>query len=51
MDELAIGEHAWQPPSAFEEALGDVIHLFPAFNRVLGESLQDLAATLALQSA
>jgi len=31
--------------------LADVIHPFPAFNRVLGESLQQLAAKIALQSA
>jgi pyruvate/2-oxoglutarate dehydrogenase complex dihydrolipoamide dehydrogenase (E3) component len=31
--------------------LADVIHPFPAFNRVLGASLEELAATVALQSA
>jgi pyruvate/2-oxoglutarate dehydrogenase complex dihydrolipoamide dehydrogenase (E3) component len=31
--------------------LADVIHSFPAFNRVLGASLEELAATVALQSA
>ena len=30
--------------------LADVIHPFPAFNRVLGASLQELAAKVALQS-
>jgi pyruvate/2-oxoglutarate dehydrogenase complex dihydrolipoamide dehydrogenase (E3) component len=30
--------------------LADVIHPFPAFNRVLGESLQELAAQAALRS-
>ena len=30
--------------------LADVIHPFPAFNRVLGTSLQELAANVALQS-
>jgi pyruvate/2-oxoglutarate dehydrogenase complex dihydrolipoamide dehydrogenase (E3) component len=29
--------------------LADVIHPFPAFNRVLGTSLQELAANVALQ--
>ena len=33
------------------QTLADVIHPFPAFNRVLGESLQELAAKAALQSA
>jgi pyruvate/2-oxoglutarate dehydrogenase complex dihydrolipoamide dehydrogenase (E3) component len=31
--------------------LADVIHPFPAFNRVLGESLGQLAAKVARQSA
>ena len=31
--------------------LADVIHPFPAFNRVLGASLEELAAEVALQSA
>jgi pyruvate/2-oxoglutarate dehydrogenase complex dihydrolipoamide dehydrogenase (E3) component len=31
--------------------LADVIHPFPAFNRVLGESLEELAAKVALRSA
>ena len=31
--------------------LADVIHPFPAFNRVLGESLQQLAATVARPAA
>jgi pyruvate/2-oxoglutarate dehydrogenase complex dihydrolipoamide dehydrogenase (E3) component len=31
--------------------LADVIHPFPAFNRVLGESLEALAGKMALQSA
>jgi hypothetical protein len=33
------------------KTLADVIHPFPAFNRVLGESLEQLAAKVALQSA
>jgi pyruvate/2-oxoglutarate dehydrogenase complex dihydrolipoamide dehydrogenase (E3) component len=33
------------------KALADVIHPFPAFNRVLGESLDQLAAKVAPQSA
>lgn len=33
------------------QTLADVIHPFPAFNRVLGESLQRLAAQVAAQSA
>jgi pyruvate/2-oxoglutarate dehydrogenase complex dihydrolipoamide dehydrogenase (E3) component len=33
------------------QTLGDLIHPFPAFNRVLGESVQDLAAKVAPQSA
>ena len=33
------------------ETLADVIHPFPAFNRVLGASLGELAAKLALQTA
>src|SRR5207302_8678531 len=33
------------------ETLADVIHPFPAFNRVLGASLDELAAKVALQSA
>ena len=33
------------------KTLADVIHPFPAFNRVLGESLDELAAKVALQSA
>ena len=33
------------------KTLADVIHPFPAFNRVLGESLDELAAKAALQSA
>jgi pyruvate/2-oxoglutarate dehydrogenase complex dihydrolipoamide dehydrogenase (E3) component len=33
------------------KTLGDVIHPFPAFNRVLGASLEELAAKVALQSA
>src|SRR5262245_60872136 len=33
------------------KALADVIHPFPAFNRVLGESLGALAATVARRSA
>jgi pyruvate/2-oxoglutarate dehydrogenase complex dihydrolipoamide dehydrogenase (E3) component len=32
-------------------ALADVIHPFPAFNRVLGESLNALAEKAALQTA
>ena len=31
--------------------LADVIHPFPAFNRVLGESLDELAAKAAMQNA
>jgi pyruvate/2-oxoglutarate dehydrogenase complex dihydrolipoamide dehydrogenase (E3) component len=31
-------------------ALADVIHPFPAFNRVLGATLERLAATWALQA-
>jgi len=31
--------------------LADVIHPFPAFNRVLGESLTELAAKVAQPSA
>jgi pyruvate/2-oxoglutarate dehydrogenase complex dihydrolipoamide dehydrogenase (E3) component len=31
--------------------LADVIHPFPAFNRVLGESLNELAARVAQPSA
>jgi len=33
------------------KTLADVIHPFPAFNRVLGESLGELAATVAKQNA
>ena len=33
------------------QTLADVIHPFPAFNRVLGESLGQLAAKVAPQSA
>jgi len=33
------------------KTLADVIHPFPAFNRMLGASLEDLAAKAALQSA
>jgi anaerobic glycerol-3-phosphate dehydrogenase len=33
------------------KTLADVIHPFPAFNRVLGGSLDELAAKAALQSA
>jgi pyruvate/2-oxoglutarate dehydrogenase complex dihydrolipoamide dehydrogenase (E3) component len=33
------------------QALADVIHPFPAFNRVLGASLEKLAANVALHSA
>ena len=33
------------------QTLADVIHPFPAFNRVLGESLEQLAAKAALQTA
>jgi len=33
------------------ETLADVIHPFPAFNRVLGESLESLAAKVAVHSA
>jgi pyruvate/2-oxoglutarate dehydrogenase complex dihydrolipoamide dehydrogenase (E3) component len=33
------------------QTLADVIHPFPAFNRVLGESLDQLAAKVAPQSA
>jgi pyruvate/2-oxoglutarate dehydrogenase complex dihydrolipoamide dehydrogenase (E3) component len=33
------------------ETLADVIHPYPAFNRVLGRSLQELAARVALESA
>jgi pyruvate/2-oxoglutarate dehydrogenase complex dihydrolipoamide dehydrogenase (E3) component len=33
------------------ESLADVIHPFPAFNRVLGQSLQELAEKAALKSA
>jgi len=33
------------------QVLADVIHPFPAFNRVLGESLYELAAKTALHSA
>ena len=33
------------------QTLADVIHPFPAFNRVLGETLGELAAKAALQSA
>lgn len=33
------------------ETLADVIHPFPAFNRVLGQSLENLAAKVAVQSA
>jgi pyruvate/2-oxoglutarate dehydrogenase complex dihydrolipoamide dehydrogenase (E3) component len=33
------------------ESLADVIHPFPAFNRVLGQSLEDLAAKVAAPSA
>jgi pyruvate/2-oxoglutarate dehydrogenase complex dihydrolipoamide dehydrogenase (E3) component len=33
------------------ETLADVIHPFPAFNRVLGESLGQLAAKVAPRSA
>jgi len=31
--------------------LADVIHPFPAFNRVLGACLEELAAEVALQGA
>jgi hypothetical protein len=31
--------------------LADVIHPFPAFNRVLGQSLEDLAAKVSTPSA
>ena len=33
------------------KTLADVIHPFPAFNRVLGESLAQLAAKVALPAA
>jgi pyruvate/2-oxoglutarate dehydrogenase complex dihydrolipoamide dehydrogenase (E3) component len=33
------------------QTLADVIHPFPAFNRVLGQSLDELAAKAALQTA
>ena len=33
------------------ETLADTIHPFPAFNRVLGESLQKLAAQVAAPNA
>ena len=33
------------------KTLADVIHPFPAFNRVLGQSLEELATKAALQSA
>ena len=33
------------------QTLADVIHPFPAFNRVFGEALQELAAKVALHSA
>jgi pyruvate/2-oxoglutarate dehydrogenase complex dihydrolipoamide dehydrogenase (E3) component len=33
------------------KTLADVIHPFPAFNRMLGASLEDLAAKAALRSA
>jgi pyruvate/2-oxoglutarate dehydrogenase complex dihydrolipoamide dehydrogenase (E3) component len=33
------------------ETLADVIHPFPAFNRVLGQTLEELAARASLQSA
>ena len=33
------------------KTLADVIHPFPAFNRVLGESLNELAGKMTLQSA
>jgi len=33
------------------ETLADVIHPFPAFNRVLGQTLEELAAKAAQQSA
>jgi pyruvate/2-oxoglutarate dehydrogenase complex dihydrolipoamide dehydrogenase (E3) component len=33
------------------ETLADVIHPFPAFNRVLGATLNDLAAKVAPQGA
>jgi pyruvate/2-oxoglutarate dehydrogenase complex dihydrolipoamide dehydrogenase (E3) component len=33
------------------KVLADVIHPFPAFNRVLGESLQQLAASVARPAA
>ena len=32
------------------QTLADVIHPFPAFNRVLGQSLQELAEKVALKS-
>ena len=31
------------------KTLADVIHPFPAFNRVLGQSLEDLAAKVVLE--
>ena len=31
------------------KALADVIHPFPAFNRVLGATVEELAATTAMQ--
>jgi pyruvate/2-oxoglutarate dehydrogenase complex dihydrolipoamide dehydrogenase (E3) component len=31
------------------EVLRDVIHPFPAFNRVLGQTLNELASTIALE--
>jgi pyruvate/2-oxoglutarate dehydrogenase complex dihydrolipoamide dehydrogenase (E3) component len=33
------------------KTLADVIHPFPAFNRVLGGGLEELAAKVALQTA
>jgi anthranilate phosphoribosyltransferase len=33
------------------KALADLIHPFPAFNRVLGASLEELAVKAALQHA
>jgi pyruvate/2-oxoglutarate dehydrogenase complex dihydrolipoamide dehydrogenase (E3) component len=41
----------WTRPRGATSTLADVIHPFPAFNRVLGESLDQLAAKVAQQSA
>ena len=46
LGELVLAIRAGTPLST----LADVIHPFPAFNRVLGKSLQELAAKAALQT-